>query len=114
MIAQHYELAGDTTHAVEFLERTAEQSMRLSAYRDALSASERALAILASSEDTNPAMRARLLLTIGMAHLWLTDHATSTARFEECIALARTHLRPGLESKALSASRSHRTGTGQV
>ena len=102
LIAQHYELAGDTTRAVEFLERAAEHSMRLSAYREALSLSERALAILASSEDTNPAMRARLLLTIGVAHLWLTDHATATARFEECIALARTIHDRGLESKALA------------
>jgi tetratricopeptide (TPR) repeat protein len=102
LIAQHYELAGDTTRAVEFLERAAENSMRLSAYREALSLSERALGILASSEDTNPAMRARLLLTIGVAHLWLTDHATATARFEECIALARTIHDRGLESKALA------------
>lgn len=102
LIAQHYELAGDTEHAVEFLERAADQSMRLSAYREALSASERALAILASSEDKNPAMRARLLLTIGVAHLWLTDHATATARFEECIALARTIQDRYLESKALA------------
>ena len=85
LIAQHYELAGDAMQAVEFLERAAEQSMRLSAYREALSASEHALAILASSEDTNPATRARLLLTIGMAHLWLTDHATATARFENVL-----------------------------
>jgi predicted ATPase/class 3 adenylate cyclase len=102
LIAQHYELAGNTVYAVEFLERAAEKSMRLSAYRDALSASERALAILASSEDKNPAMRARLLLTIGAANLWLTDHATATARFEECIALARTIHDRGLESKALA------------
>lgn len=102
LIAQHYELAGNTRYAVEFLERAADQSMRLSAYRDALSTSERALAILASSEDSNPAMRARLLLMIGVAHLWLTDHATATARFEECIALARTIHDRGLESKALA------------
>ena len=102
LIAQHYELAGDTTHAVEFLERAAEQSMRLSAYREALSLAERALAILAASEDTNPSMRARLLLTIGVAHLWLTDHATATRRFEECIALAHTIHDRGLESKALA------------
>jgi tetratricopeptide (TPR) repeat protein len=76
--------------------------MRLSAYREALSASERALAILASAEDTNPAMRARLLLTIGSAHLWLTDHASATARFEECIALANTIRDRVLESKALA------------
>jgi tetratricopeptide (TPR) repeat protein len=101
-IAQHYELAGDLTHAVEFLERAADQSMRLSVYREALSAAERALSILVSSEDKNPAMRARLLLTIGSAHLWLTDHATATARFEECIALARTIQDRGLESKALA------------
>jgi len=102
LIAQHYELAGDTVHAVEFLERAADKSMRLSAYREALSASERALAILASSGDQNPAMRARLLLTIGVAHLWLTDHATATARFEECIALSRTIHDHGLESRALA------------
>jgi tetratricopeptide (TPR) repeat protein len=102
LIAQHYELAGDTVRAVEFLERAADQSMRLSAYREALSAAERALAILASSEDTNPAMRARLLLIIGSAHLWLTDHATATVRFEECIALAQTIHDRVLESKALA------------
>lgn len=102
MIAQHYELAGDTGQAVEFLERAADQSMRLSAYREALSAAEHALAILASSEDTNPAMRARLLLTIGVAHLWLTDHGTATARFEECIALVRTLHDRRLEAQALA------------
>jgi len=102
LIAQHYELAGDTVQAVEFLERAAEQSMRLSAYSEALSASERALGILAASEDKNPAMRARLLLNIGSAHLWLTDHATAAARFEECIALARSIRDRSLESKALA------------
>jgi tetratricopeptide (TPR) repeat protein len=102
LIAQHYELAGDLACAVEFLERAADHSMRLSAYREALSASERALGILASSEDKNPGMRARLLLTIGSAHLWLTDHATATERFEECIALAQAINDRGLESKALA------------
>jgi len=102
LIAQHYELAGDTPRAVEFLERAADQSMRLSAYREALAAAERALAILASSDDSNPELRARLLLTIGSAHLSLTDHATATARFEGCIALARTIHDRGLESKALA------------
>lgn len=101
-IAQHFELAGDTERAVEFLERAAEKSLRLSAYREALSVSERALAILASSQDANPARRARLLLTIGIAHLWLTDHSTATTRFEECIALARSIEDPGLEAKALA------------
>ncbi|MEP6894865.1 MAG: adenylate/guanylate cyclase domain-containing protein [Chloroflexota bacterium] len=102
LIAQHYELASDTARAVEFLERAAYQSLRLSAFREALSASERALGILASSKDTNPAMRARLLLKIGSALLWLTDHVTATARFEECIVLARTIPDRGLESKALA------------
>jgi class 3 adenylate cyclase/predicted ATPase len=102
LIAQHYELAGDPVRAVEFLERAADQSMRLSAYREALSASERALTILATFENTNPAVRARLLLTIGSAHLSLTEHAIATARFEECIALARTIFDRGLESKALA------------
>ena len=102
LIAQHYELAGDAVHAVEFLARAADHSMRLSAYREALSTAERALAILASSDNTNPTMRARLLLTIGMAHLWLTEHAIATARLEECIALARTLGNRGLESKALA------------
>ncbi len=102
LIAQHYELAGDTAHAVEFLERAADKSMRLSAYREALSASERALAILASSGNTDLALRARLLFTIGVAHLWLTDHATATVRFEDCIVLARTTQDRDLESKALA------------
>ena len=102
LIAQHYELAGDTVHAVEFLERAANKSMRLSAYREALSASEHALAILASSEDINASTRARLLLIIGSAHLWLTEHNIATARFKECIALAHGIRDRGLESKALA------------
>jgi len=102
LIAQHYELSGDTVHAVEFLERAADKSMRLSAYHEALSASERALAILAASEDKSLAIRARLLLTIGAAHLWLTDHSTATARFEECIALARAIPDRELVSRALA------------
>ena len=102
LIAQHYELAGEAIHAVEFLERAAEKSMRLSAYREALSAGERALTILASAEDINAARRARLLLIIGSAHLWLTEHGTAAARLEECIALARTFHDRGLESKALA------------
>jgi predicted ATPase/class 3 adenylate cyclase len=102
LIAQHYELAGDTTSAVEFLERAAEQSMRLSAFREALAASEHALSILAASENKTPDIRARLLLTIGTAHLWLTDHATAIARFEECIALARAISDRRLESTALA------------
>ncbi|MGE5641532.1 MAG: ATP-binding protein [Byssovorax cruenta] len=102
LIAQHYELAGDAVRAVELLERAADQSMRLSAYREALTAAERALSILAASDDPDPAMRARLLLTIGSAHLWLTDHTTATDRFEECIALAQSIKDLGLESKALA------------
>src|SRR4030095_14327627 len=102
LIAQHYELAGDSAQAVEFLERAADQSMRLSAYREALSASERALTILATSENANPAVRARLLLTIGSAQLSLTDHVTAAERLEECIALARTIFDSRLESKALA------------
>jgi tetratricopeptide (TPR) repeat protein len=47
-------------------------------------------------------MRAQLLLTIGMAHLWLTEHALATASLEECIALARTLHDRGLEAKALA------------
>jgi len=73
--------------------------MSLSAYREALSASERALAILASSEDTNPAVRARLLLTIGSAHLSLTDHAIAAARFEGCIASLARSMTVGLNPK---------------
>jgi len=42
------------------------------------------------------------LLIIGAANLWLTDHATATARFEECMALARTIHDRGLEAKALA------------
>ena len=102
LIAQHYELAGDSVQAVQYLARTAERSMSLSAYREALSSAERALAILSSSDHTNSTVRARLLLTIGLAHLWLTEHAMATARFEECIALARSLHDQGLEAKALA------------
>ncbi len=102
LIAQHYELAGDTSQAVDFLERAADQSLRLSAFREALSASERALGILANSEDQNPAMRARMLFNIGASHLWLTDYPTAKARFEESLALAHAARERALEAKALS------------
>lgn len=102
LIAQHYELAGDTTRAVDFLERAADQSLRLSAYHEALSASERALAIIAASEDKNPAMRALMLFHIGASCLWLTDYPTAKARFEECIALAHSAGDHALKAKALA------------
>jgi predicted ATPase/class 3 adenylate cyclase len=102
LIAQHYELAGDTTQAVDFLDRAAELSMQLSAYREALSASERGLAILATSENKNAALRTRMLFHIGAAHLWLTDYKTARARFEECLALMQTAQDPALEAKVLA------------
>ncbi len=102
LIAQHYELAGDASLAVDFLERAGLQSMRLSAYRESLTAFERAMGIIASSAINDPSTRARLLLHIGRAHLWLTDHATATARFEECLALANLANNRNVELRALA------------
>jgi predicted ATPase/class 3 adenylate cyclase len=102
LIAQHYELAGDGLLAVDFLERAGLQSMRLSAYRESLIAFERAMGIIASSENNDPSRRARILLHIGRAHLWLTDHASATARFEECLALATLANDRGIELRALA------------
>ncbi|MFN8411671.1 MAG: adenylate/guanylate cyclase domain-containing protein [Anaerolineales bacterium] len=102
LIAQHYELAGDSQLAIDFLERAGLQSMRLSAYRESLTAFERAMGIIASSENNDPSIRARLLLHIGRAHLWLTDHAVAQARFEECLALASLAHDRGLELRALA------------
>jgi predicted ATPase/class 3 adenylate cyclase len=102
LIAQHYELAGDGPLAVDFLERAGLQSMRLSAYRESLTAFERAMGIIASSENKDPSTRARILLHIGRAHLWLTDHVTATARFEECLALATLSNDRSIELRALA------------
>ncbi len=102
LIAQHYELAGDEILAVDFLERAGLQSMRLSAYREALTAFEHAMSIVASSENNNQSTRARILLHIGRAHLWLTDHASAIARFEECLALASLAKDRTIELRALA------------
>jgi predicted ATPase/class 3 adenylate cyclase len=102
LIAQHYELAGDGQLAVDFLERAGLQSMRLSAYRESLVAFERAMGIIASSENNDPSTRARILLHIGRAHLWLTDHANAAARFEECLALAALANDRRIEVRALA------------
>lgn len=102
LIAQHYELAGDNHLAVEFLERAGLQLVRLSAYRESLSAFERAMSIIASTENNDTVTRARILLHIGRSHLWLTDHTAAAVRFEECLALASLIKDRNIEMRALA------------
>jgi predicted ATPase len=86
LIAGHYERAGDLEKAVDCLRRSGEELLRVSAYRDAITAFERALALLPRDDEAG---RAVLLVRLGRAHYELDDYAATIAHCEEALALAR-------------------------
>ncbi len=87
LIAGHYELAGNTAAAVIYLRRSGKEALRISAYRDAARAFERALALFPiASRDQET-----LLILAGDALLRLDDYAKASQHLERGLALARQH-----------------------
>jgi tetratricopeptide (TPR) repeat protein len=86
LIAGHHERAGNVAKAVDYLRRSGEESHRVSAYRDAIRAYERALALLPSEDKAD---RAVLHAQLGSAHLRLDDYPLARTRLEEALVLAQ-------------------------
>ncbi|MBN1147557.1 MAG: tetratricopeptide repeat protein [Anaerolineales bacterium] len=86
LIAGHFELAGEKAKAADYLLRSGEESFKVSAYRDAISAFKRALSLLPESAALS---RAALLIELGKVYEQVDDHALSTQHFEDGLALAR-------------------------
>jgi class 3 adenylate cyclase/tetratricopeptide (TPR) repeat protein len=86
LIAGHHERAGDLVKAVDCLQRSGEELLRVSAYRDAIAAFERALALLPSDDEAG---RAVLLVGLGSAHIRLDDYPLAITLLEEALGLAR-------------------------
>jgi class 3 adenylate cyclase/tetratricopeptide (TPR) repeat protein len=107
LMAGHYELAGEPAKAADCLKRSGEALYQVSAYRDAIPAFERALALTpptspSEAEGTEGgAERAALLVKMGDAHWRLADYPAAGENYEEALALARSAGDPGTEVGAL-------------
>jgi predicted ATPase len=114
LIARHYELAGETVKAVDFLRRSGEESLRVSAFRDAARAFERALTLLPTMgydqvqgasttlPDASLLERAMLLVNLGNLYNRLGDYLLATQHLEQGLALARQTNDPQTEIAALN------------
>ncbi|HXK44020.1 MAG TPA: adenylate/guanylate cyclase domain-containing protein [Anaerolineae bacterium] len=87
LIAGHYELAGEYVQAATYLLRSGENAYAVSAYRDAVAAFERALALLAGATEA-VSLRATLQVRLGYALRQLSDYPTALAYLEQALALA--------------------------
>ena len=86
LIAGHYELAREGAKAAEYLRRSGEEAYKVSAYRDARAAFERALGLLSEERRGE---RARLLVLLGQTWVRLGDLSAASSGLEEGMALAR-------------------------
>jgi predicted ATPase/class 3 adenylate cyclase len=100
LIARHYELAGQNAKAVDYLLRSGEESIQISAFRDAVSTFERVLSLLselepaqgkpiASSSAEDYAKKAQVLINLGNAYNRLGDYQKALQTIERGLALAR-------------------------
>jgi predicted ATPase/class 3 adenylate cyclase len=101
LIARHYELAGETEKAVHFLQRLGEESLQVSAFRDAVRAFEGVLALYpavelgeAEAESTtipnaDLAERAMLLVQLGNLYNRVGDYLVAVQHLEQGLDLAR-------------------------
>jgi predicted ATPase/class 3 adenylate cyclase len=88
LIADHYERAGQTGNAVTYLSRAAESALNISAYREAISLVERALALLAEDPETlTNELEARLKEQMAQAYYGLSNFAAAQQLFQESLEL---------------------------
>lgn len=87
LIAEHYEQAGETAKAAEFLGRAGEQALQVSAYREAERFLEQALAF-ARDHEMVP-LQIRLTRQLGEVHWRLGDYPAARHCLEESLALAQ-------------------------
>jgi len=85
LIAGHYERAGENSKAAGYLHRAGEERYEVSAYRDAITAFERALALLGQGD---AASRGPLLVSLGQVHRLTGDYAAALPHLKEGMRLA--------------------------
>jgi tetratricopeptide (TPR) repeat protein len=104
LIGTHYELAGEGAKAAEYLRRSGQEAFKVSAFRDARLAFQRALGLL--PEDA-VVQRAELRVKLGEAHVALGDYGLASDALTEGLRLARGADHQIAEAAAL-------TGLGEV
>ena len=114
LIARHYELAGETKKAVDYLQRMGEESLKVCAFREAIRAFEHALALLPAVDpdqvqgvsSTLPhvdwAERSMLLVNLGNLYNRIGDYPLALEHLEEGLTLARQANDPQAEIAALN------------
>jgi predicted ATPase/class 3 adenylate cyclase len=86
LIAEHYERAGQGKLAAQWLARVAEAAQRSGAFREAIAAAERGLALVPEGEK---AARADLLRLAGYNHMNLGNYGMGRKKLDAGLALAR-------------------------
>lgn len=99
-VAGHYEQAGEWGKAGEYLALAGEEMVKASAFREAVSAFERALALL---PEDRAGLKAAILASLGDACRVLGDHAGARDRLEKALELARGAGDTRAEVRALNA-----------
>jgi predicted ATPase/class 3 adenylate cyclase len=99
LIGTHYELAGDGEKAADYLRRSGEEALKVSAFPDAHSAFARALRLL---PQTCQAKRALLLVRLGQAQIRLSHFAEARGELDAALTQARLAGDRATESAALS------------
>jgi serine/threonine protein kinase/tetratricopeptide (TPR) repeat protein len=90
LIAEHYEQAGEVNRAVEQLQQTGDHALNVSAYPEAISIYERALALLPpDSVGGSEGQHALLLIRLGKAHEQMGQLATAEEYLRDGLSLAR-------------------------
>jgi len=84
-IARHFELAGEPERAAQYLLESGRELHRVSAFRDAVSARERALALLPPKDDRE---RMAGLADLGNSYRFLGEYAKAKACFREALGTA--------------------------
>lgn len=88
VIADHFERAGQTGNAITYLSQAAESALNISAYREAISLVERALALLAEDpEALTDALEARLKEQLAQAYYGLSNFDVAHQLFRESLEL---------------------------
>ncbi|MEW5871244.1 MAG: tetratricopeptide repeat protein [Chloroflexota bacterium] len=86
LIAEHYERAGENSQAVDWLERVGRAASQTSSFAEAMSAFERALALVAQEDRGR---RGALLVLFGNVFELMGDYPMAIARLQDGLALAR-------------------------
>jgi tetratricopeptide (TPR) repeat protein len=87
-IAEHYERAGDAERAAAWFRRSGEQAHGISAYREAIAAYDRALAVLPAA--TGDQTRAVLLIRVASVYEAQADYDNARTRLQTALEMAQT------------------------